>query len=281
MKLKPWVRVVLVLLVLALTGLITEAIVHFVSNGATPSPAVEPTPVPTPEPTAEPTPEPTPEAPREYELSEEKLAELQAELQADKAKNPDVKCLLHFNNNLIHDPVLQTDDENYYLYKNWETLEYQSYGSIVLDARNDIEKDEQNTIIYGHYIYEFRNPDRTLVFTPLAELMDKSVYENNKYVSLITDDEVRYYEIARVYDCPLESTAEGQFTIYGMEYNLLQYDQAYLDLYLKNIDEHEYYDIDVELTPRDHFLTLQTCIENHHESREIVLCREIERVGLN
>ena len=272
---------------IAILGVALAALVlFFVTRGTSekaeePEPSAEPAAaVSTPEPTPESTPEPTPEPKESHELSDEELAALRKELQDDQAINSDVKCLLHFNNGLVHDPVLQSGDENYYLYKDWKTHEYLSYGSIVLDSRNDITADEMNTIIYGHYIYEFRNADRTLVFTPLAQLMERSVWEENKYVTLLLNDEVRYYEIAKVYDCPLEEVNGGQFTIYGLEYNLLYYDPEYLSLYEQNIHSHEYYDTGISLSPEDHFLTLQTCIENHHESREIVLCREIERKPL-
>ena len=100
-------------------------------------------------------------------------------------------------------------------------------------------------------------------------------------MALVLNDEVRYYEIARVFDCPLEEADGAQFTIYGLEYNLLEYDPEYLELYKNNILNHQYYDTGVEIGPEDRFLTLQTCIENHHESREIVLCREIERIPLS
>ena len=135
---------------------------------------------------------------------------------------------------------------------------------------------------WQHYIYEFRNPDRTLVFTPLARLMDYSVWEENRYVTLLTNNEVRYYEICAVYDCPLDTMADGsQYCREGLEYNLLSFDKDYFAVYKSNIHKFEYYSTGVEFYDTDHFLTLQTCIENHHESREIVLCRELERRPLN
>jgi SrtB family sortase len=241
----------------------------------------------TPKPSAEPeeTKEPEKETakPAEgYKLDEGTIASLREELRNDKAINGDVKCILHFNSGLVHDPVLQSDNENYYLYLNWQTKEYQSYGSIVLDSRNSIDAMEQNTIIYGHYIYEFRNPDRTLVFTPLAQLTSYEVWQANRYVSVVTDHEIRYYEICAVYDCPLQTMEDGsQFCYDGLEYNLLSYSEDYFAGYKENIKQHEYYSTGVEYSASDRFLTLQTCIENHHESREIVLCRELDRIALD
>ena len=235
----------------------------------------EPEPAVTEEPVI--VPEETPEPPKEYELTAEELEQLRNELKEDQAVNSDVVCLIHFKSGLVHAPVLQSQDVNYYLYRDWKTHEYLSYGSIVLDPVNDLKQDEKNTILYGHYIYESRNPDRTLVFTPLAQLMRKEEYEGNKYLCLITEDEVRYYETAAVFDCPLETYEGAQYTIYGLEYNLPYYTKEYIELYRKNIAEHEYYPTGVAFDENDYLLTLQTCIEGVPESREIVVCRELER----
>ena len=98
----------------------------------------------------------------------------------------------------------------------------------------------------------------------------------------MTDHEIRYYEICAVYDCPLQTMEDGsQFCYDGLEYNLLSYSEDYFAGYKENIKKHEYFSTGVEYSASDRFLTLQTCIENHHESREIVLCRELDRVPLD
>ena len=266
------------LAVLAVVG-IAAAAVFLLKKPKTETPETDP--VPSAEPTTEPETEETPAAVAEYELREEELSALQQELIEDQAINEDVKAILHFNSGLVHDPVLQTTTEDYYLYRDWKTHADLSYGSIVMDSRNDLSKDEQNTIIYGHYIYEYRNPDRTLVFTPLSTMVDKTVYEKNRYVSLILNDEVRYYEVVSVFEAPLEEIDGVQYSMYGLEYNLLEYDPDYMSLYRENINRYEYFDTGIEIADDDHLLTLQTCIENQHESREIVLCRELERKPLS
>lgn len=256
----------------------TMVSVLLISCGQKPA-AEEPAPTPevvTPEPTVEPTPEPK----EEYELSEEDLASFRQELEEDQAINGDVKALLHFNSGLIHKPVVQGETEDYYLYRNWETHEYLSYGSITLDSRNDLSAPEQNTIIYGHYVYPSKNPDRTLAFSSLDFLKDPNIYEENRYVELILKDEIRYYEIASVYEAPLETIDGVQYCMYGIEYNLLEYDEEYMDLYKSNIKRYEYFNTGVEISTEDKLLTLQTCIENQHDSREIVLLRELKRVSL-
>ena len=239
-----------------------------------------------PEPTAEPepvqetpvsTPEPEPEPDLDYELSEEELQTLREELQADQEINPDIRCLIHFNSGLLHKPVAQSDNEDYYLYRDWQTHEYLSYGTITLDSRNHLEADDQNTILYGHYVYRIKSEDRTLAFSALEVFQEEAGYADNRYVTLVLPDEVRYYEVAAVFEAPLETIDGVQYPMYGIEYNLMDYDEEYMNLYRENIHRYEYYDTGVELSADDRFLTLQTCIENQHDFREVVLCVERDR----
>ncbi|NCB34282.1 MAG: class B sortase, partial [Erysipelotrichia bacterium] len=190
-------------------------------------------------------------APVPWQLSDAKLKELQDLYAEDKAINADVQCVLYFESGLITDPVLRGTDNDHYLYVNWETGESQTYGSLAMDYRNDLSTDQQNTLIYGHYIYKNRNSNRTLVFTPLAQLIHEENYEANKYVSIVTSTEVRYYVIARVFSCPLETEFGTDYPIKGMDYNYLSYEDDYFSSYLDLIQEHEWYSTDVELTNQD------------------------------
>lgn len=241
----------------------------------------EPEPESLPEPAAEPTATPEPVIKEEYEYEDAELEQLTQELKQDQEINPDVQAILRFQSGLIHEAVLQSASVDEYLHKNWETGEYRSYGSIVMDPENDVSRDDQNTIIYGHYIYEYRNPDRTLVFTPLAQLTEKEAWEENRYVSLITNTEVRYYEIASVFECPLVTYEGYQVTIDELQYNLLSYDKEYMEVFRNAVKAHEYFSTGIAFDETDHFLTLQTCIEGNADSREIVFCRELMRKPLN
>lgn len=210
-----------------------------------------------------------------YELDNNQLFTLRQELNEDKIINPDVQAVLLFQSELIHQPVLQSEDNDYYLYRNWQTKEHQSYGSIVLDYQNQLEQDDMNTILYGHYVYERANADRTLAFTPLEKLQEQQNYEANKYVVLLTEADVRYYEIARVYECPMVDTDTGQVAVPELRFNVTTYDADYFQSYLEAMEEHSYYDTGVDLVYGDRLLTLQTCIEDHPESRLVIVCRLI------
>lgn len=226
-----------------------------------------PTPIPSVEPTKDP-----------RNLFDDAIAEEKYHLLLEDMEiNPEVVAYLFFNSGMVEEPVLQSIDNEKYLTKNWEDLSYRSYGSAFMDFRNDLTMDDQNIIIYGHYIYEYRNPDRTLMFTPLALLRDENNLKDNQDLVLITPEEIRYYQIAYVYDCPLEKTEYGDVARDDLQFNIIDYEEDYFEVYRNAISTVELYEIGNPLEYEDDFLTLQTCIENHEESRQVIHCKEIER----
>lgn len=262
-KLKKSAKIVLTLLAAGLVLLIVYATGAFRSGGQV---------------VAEATPTASATSASEYCISDEQARTLYAEYEEDHAINEDVVGILYFQSELIHQPVVQGETNDTYLRTDWKTGEYQSYGSIFLDYVNDITADEENTIIYGHYVYLSRNADRTLAFTPLALLRDEANYEANKELVLVTADNIRYYEIYAVYDCPLVTEDGYQYTVEELQYNLVTYDPDYFNTYLAAIKENELYDTgETGLTNSDRLLTLQTCIEGNDQARQIVLCREVAR----
>lgn len=215
-----------------------------------------------------------------YEFDEEKLMSYRKQLEESQAINPDVKGILAFQSGLIVQPILHGTDNDFYLYADWKTKQHLDYGSILMDMENDITRNDMNTIIYGHYVYESYSKDRTLAFTPLAKLIEEKNYEENKYVAVITNQEVRYYEIARIYDSPIVEENGIQVTQDDLQFNLITYDEQYFNHYMNSIEKHEYFDTPVDLTYGDKLLTLQTCIEYSPNSREIVICKLIDTIKL-
>ena len=113
------------------------------------------------------------------------------------------------------------------------------------------------------------------MFTPLSKLIDENNYEANKYVSLVLEDEVRTYEFVSVFYCNLVKDGEDYYPEDYMEYYLSEYTDEYFDKYKEKIKSLEFYDTGVDFSNGDNLLTLQTCVENREDLREIVLCKEV------
>ncbi len=169
-----------------------------------------------------------------------------------------------------------------YLRTNWQTMEYDVEGTAFMDYRNSI--DDQNIIIYGHHYAPSFDEARVKMFTPLELFLEQENYEKNKYLELVFENEIRKYEVVYVYIYHLD------FNDYD-DYDTLQYyrtnyefdyfnndDAGYYQEYIDKIEEVKLYDTGEKLTPNDKTLTLQTCITHTPSEKQIVVCKEIERI---
>lgn len=171
-------------------------------------------------------------------------------------------------------PFVQGSSNDSYLRKDWKTMTHDEEGSIFLDSRNAY--DDQNLIIYGHYVYLSYDPSGTHKFTPLRLLTEEENYEENKYITLQLENEIRTYQIAYVYYVGTYVTDDGvRHTEEGLQYYWTNFEDDYFQEYLKNVRKDALYDTGVEIDDNDHLLTLQTCVENKPELREIVLAKLI------
>lgn len=213
-----------------------------------------------------------------YVYDAQRIASLKKELQEDRKINPDVCGLLVFQSDLIHVPVLQGKDNEAYLYHDWKTGKASTRGSVMLDYRNRADFQDDNSILYGHYVYHRASLDRTLVFTPLEQLLAEENYTTNQYLAMVTETAVHYYQIKIVYACRLRNTADAQVAPDELPFNALSYSRAEFSDYIQAAEAVRYYDTGEVPVYGKRLLTLQTCVEFKPDIREIVLCQELETV---
>ncbi len=217
----------------------------------------------------------------ESEVDNEEKAKVEQLWKDNSAINGDYIGTIEFESGLISQPFVQGSDNSVYYRTNWKTMEYDIEGTVFLDSANTL--DDQNLILIGHYVYESLDSTRTHMFTPLAKLIDQNNYEDNKYVKLYLENEVREYEIAYVYYCQLifdEYNGESfYYTEDGYEFYIPNYTEEMFDNYISTIKENAFYDTGVDVDYKDKILTLQTCVENRDDLREIVVLKEISRVS--
>ena len=162
-----------------------------------------------------------------------------SELQ-EKYNNRDIKFVLNVLNTDIYEPVVQGDDNKYYLkhnLRNDKNLE----GSIFMDYRNSVL--DNKVLIYGH--------NSTYVYPPFRELerfYDYDYYDEHKYIELINGEQVIRYIIFSVF----------------VEYEDWSYMNVNLvgDEWLKHLEylkSKSWYDYGIELYEEDSILILQTC----------------------
>ena len=181
--------------------------------------------------------------------------------------------------NLIEDFENHTGND-VYLWTSWKTGQYDRYeegGSVFLDFRNDLS--DQNLIIYGHHFARDWDPEGNRQFTPLDLLLSKENYENNRYLSLILDNEIRRYVVTNVFTIDVEDEYEQQIIRTDMDYDLNgNADPSFFVGFISYIKKISRYETEESIdNDDDHLLTLITCVEHQPRYRQVVLCRELER----
>lgn len=188
--------------------------------------------------------------------------------------NNDYIGQIFFESELINLPVTYYPDNNYYLRRNFETLEYDVYGTVFED--HNCSFDSQNTILYGHYVpTSYDQNGENIMFTPLAKLMKRENYDKNQKVYFLLQNELREYKVVSVFYCDLYRVGDNWYPNADLLYYTPDFDEAYFEKYKYTIKEIEFYDTGVDFNYNDKFLTLQTCVENREDLRQIVLCKQI------
>lgn len=181
--------------------------------------------------------------------------------------------------NLVEDPGSHTGND-VYIWTDWKTGEYGlngDGGSVFLDYRNYLK--DQNIILYGHHFARDYDPSGSKQFTPLDVLLTEENYEENKYLKLILDNEIRSYVVTNVFTINIDDEYESQIIRTDMNEDFSgnrepRFFREFIE-YMKKISR---YDTGEFLSDGDRILTLITCLEHQPQFRQIVVCKEIEDV---
>lgn len=175
-----------------------------------------------------------------------RLVELSKKVTELKAQYPDVIGYLSVPNLGINYPVVQTDNNDYYLNHLIDGNESTS-GSIFLDCR--IDKDPmktKNTVLYGH------NMNDGSMFHKIEDFFrDRSLFDN-AVVEYVTEDGVYIYEPLALYRC------NAIYPFYMYEFSS---DAAYLD-FCDMISEKAFYLSDVQYDETSSLISFATCVNS-------------------
>ncbi|XOK62527.1 class B sortase [Paenibacillus elgii] len=182
------------------------------------------------------------EAPKGEAPQTESLKEARAQFRTLLDVNPDVVGWLRIGNTAIDYPVVQGEDNAYYLNRNYKGEEA-SAGSIFLDFRNDIGKAQLNTVIYGH-----RMKDGSM-FGDLKKFLKEDFFRD----TLTFQYDTLYHSYRAEIFSAYPATADLNYiqTGFGSE-------QEYAT-FLQSLHERSLYKTDTVLGVEDRILTLSTC----------------------
>lgn len=175
-------------------------------------------------------------------------------------ENADVKAWIYAEDTVINYPVVQGDDNSFYLNR-MMNKEYNGKGSIFIDYRNQHPFKDFNTIIYGH-----RMKDGSM-FHSLTKYREAEYFQKHQKMMLVTPKKKYDVIIFGVVTIPADSE------MYQLQFSGKSDKQQYLDW----IEEHSETETGVQVTPDDNIVMLSTCTYEFDEARLVVYGKLQER----
>ncbi|MBQ6720030.1 MAG: class B sortase [Oscillospiraceae bacterium] len=194
--------------------------------------------------------------PAPLETEDPKMEKLkETDLDALRKVNEDILGWIHIPSSKIDYPLLQGEDNEYYLKRTWKGHR-NPVGSIFLECRNNPDFTDWHTIIYGH------NMSDGSMFATLHRYKKQDYWEKHPYIYIVTDAGVLRYEVFSTYTAKVDSKT------YGLSFRQMETREEFLAMTLEKSQ------IDTGIVPAvtDQILTLSTC-GGGDESRRVVHAR--------
>lgn len=173
--------------------------------------------------------------------------------------NEDVKAWIFLEGTTINYPIMQTTNNDYYLYHMFNREE-NGAGSIFIDYRNKKPFEEFNTVLHGH-----RMKDGSM-FKPLVQYDDVEFYENHKVIEITTPEGAYNCEVFAALTVPATSD------YYRFEF----YDEEDRMDYLNRIREESVLDTSITVGTDDRIVIMSTCTAQLDENRFCVFGKLVE-----
>ena len=156
--------------------------------------------------------------------------------------NEDIAGWLRIRALDISYPVVQGEDNDYYLHRTFEK-EDNFAGCLFVNCDNDRDFTDQNTIIYGH---NMKNGSR---FGKLKQFREEETYNKSKYFWMFTPDLIFQY---RIFSAMVVNKT-------GLAYQTFYSDEDFNEWINKAFEGSEVENSGIQVTSDDHVVTLSTC----------------------
>lgn len=203
------------------------------------------------------------------EIEESKITEEKTErmLQVEELQkeNSDIVGWIEIEGTNINYPVLQAEDNSYYMNHNYKKEE-NTYGSIFLDKDYDWSLPSSNLLLYGH------NLQNGSLFHDILNYKDKSYYEEHPTIRFTTEKEDCEYDIiAAFYSRVYYKSEKDVFRYY---YFINAENEEEYDEFVKNAKKASIYETGKSAEYGDQLITLSTCSYHTEDGRFAVVARK-------
>lgn len=184
-----------------------------------------------------------------------------------KEENQDIIGWLEIENTNISYPVLQGEDNSFYMTHNYKK-EYSKDGSLFLDKDYDWKLPSTNLLIYGH-----NNIGSNEMFASLMNYKEESYYNDHKIIRFTTNTEDAEYEIISVFLSRVYYKSEKD--VFRYYYFINANNEEEFNKYIENSKKASLYNIEATSTYGDQLITLSTCSYHTEDGRLAIVARKI------
>lgn len=165
---------------------------------------------------------------------------------------PDVIAWLYSPDTRINYPIVQGEDNSYYLSHLADQTENSS-GSLMLDCRNADDFSDWNSIIHGH---SMKNGS---MFRSLLQYKKQQYYEEHPMMWLLTPDQSYQLVLIAGY------VTSAEDTVYTMP------EDTEREAFLQRALQQSTFQTDIEVSEGEIFVTLSTCSYENDDARYILI----------
>ena len=184
-------------------------------------------------------------------------------------ENSDVVGWIEIEGTNINYPVLQGDDNSYYMNHNYKKEE-NTYGSVFLDKDYDWSIPSSNLLLYGHNLQDGS------LFHDILNYKDESYYKEHPIIRFTTGKEDCEYEIIAAFYSRVYYKSETN--VFRYYYFINAENEEEYNEFVNNAKEASIYDTGKTAEYGDQLLTLSTCSYHTEDGRFAVVARKAEKV---
>lgn len=186
----------------------------------------------------------------EEQDDDERVAPFSVDFNALKEENKDVVGWIYSKDTPINYPVLQSDNNDYYL-RRLITGEYNTAGSLFMDYKNKSDLEDSKIIIYGH------NMKNATMFGTLQKYRNQDYFNQHKNMYYFTS-ETTY--LVKIFSAFTVSTESNIYT-----------DRVLTQNSINEIIKKSNIKSDVEVSENDKIMILSTCAYEYEDARYVVI----------
>ena len=183
--------------------------------------------------------------------------------------NEDIVGWLSIDGTQVNYPVVQSDDNDYYLHKDFSKAD-NKYGIPFADCRVDISKPSTNIPIYSHNMKDGQ------MFGELINYQSLDYYKQHPVINFDSLYEEGKYKIVGMFIASTLPEHAPNFEYHN--FIEAETDQELMD-FANEVLSRSLIVTGVDIQPGDHLITLSTCTYDFEEARFAIVARRV-RVGL-